>query len=202
MKSILHTFFQSPAPKPEPLPALEKDEHRGQPPVTPLPAFAGDIAAIAIENIFQLFDLAGLSGKLEVCSPANCGDFYFRKGVLLHGLLQINHRKVGQILLDSQVITETQLQECLMLHEQGNPPRRFGQILLEQGYVKPDSLDTTLLRQVKEAFFETLSWNEGVFRFYPDLAPEPDAVKLYARVDHLLLEGMVHIDQTAADQEE
>ncbi len=201
MKSILSTFFGSQTKKTALMP-VQHDKHADSGPSVPLAALEGNIAVIAIENIFQLFDFAALSGKLEVQAPANCGSFYFRKGVLIHGLLQVNPRKIGQILVESQVITEEQLQHCLLLHEQTDSPKRFGQILLEQEYIKPDGLDKTLLRQVKDAFFEALSWNEGLFRFYPNQVPAEDAVKLYARIDHLLLEGMLRIDQATLGGEE
>jgi len=159
-------------------------------------AMQGNIAAIALDNIFQLFDFAALTGKLEVHSPENIGNFYFTQGVLTYGMLQIHQRKIGEILLESKMITAEQLQECLRLHAQGLFQRRFGQILLEQGYIEPSGLDNSLLRQIKEAFFEALSWQEGTFAFYPDQFPAPEAVRLEARIDHLLLEGMVYIDNT------
>ena len=159
----------------------------------------GDIAAIALEDIFQLFDFAALTGKLEVHSPVNSGSFYFRNGVLTSGMLQVNHRKIGQILLQSDIITETQLQECLQLHEASSPPRRFGQILMEQGYIQAEMLDDSLLSQVKDAFFEALSWHEGSFLFYQNETPANEEVQLYARIDHLLLEGMVYLDNSNAD---
>ena len=168
----------------------------------PSAALQGDIGAIAIENIFQLLDFAALTGKLEVESANNSGTFYFHNGMLIHGLLRVNHRRIGQILRDSQMITQEQFEECLLLHEQTGRRQRFGQILLDKGYAQPGWLDKSLLRQVKEAFFETLSWKEGVFRFYPGQTPEPDEIQMCSRIDHLLLEGMMHIDQTSLDEEE
>jgi hypothetical protein len=166
------------------------------PPVPVAIALQGNIAAIALDNIFQLFDFAALTGKLEVHTPENIGNFYFMQGVLTYGMLQIHQRKIGEILLESKMITPVQLQECLRLHAQGRFQRRFGQIVLEQGFIEPSGLDESLLRQIKEAFFEALSWQEGTFAFYPDQFPAPETVQLQARVDHLLLEGMVYIDNT------
>ena len=168
------------------------------------PAMQGDISVITLENVFQLFDFAALTGKLEIESPTNCGTFYFRNGTLIHGLLRLNQRKIGQLLLEAQVITQEQLDECLRLHHQLGPGHRLGQILLKMGYIKPGWLDKSLLAQVKEAFFETLSWHQGTFKFYPDQAPPPDTAQFYTRIDHLLLEGMVAIDDQAnpGDDEE
>ena len=162
--------------------------------------FQGNIAAIALENIFQLLDFAALTGKLEVNAPNNTGNFFFTKGLLTSGMLHINHRKIGEILLESRLITQEQLQVCLRLHKQSNFQRRFGQILLENNYIQPSLLNASLLSQIKEAFFEALSWHEGTFVFYQNMVPGPDAIQLQARIDHLLLEGMVYIDNTASPE--
>lgn len=201
MKSIFPSLVTPPAKKIVPL-TSQANGSAAPSVLAPRVALEGDISAIAIENIFQLFDFAAMTGKLEVQSATNSGTFYFRKGMLIHGLLQINHRKIGQILLDSQVITEQQLQECLLLHEQTGTRQKFGQILLDKEYIKPDWLNSSLLRQIKEAFFEALSWQKGTFRFYLDQYPAPDVAQLYARVDHLLLEGMVYIDQASSGEED
>ena len=193
MKSILRKLFLQPKPA-----LVQPIEETVAPSVAAAIALQGDIAAIALENVFQLFDFAALDGKLEVQSTANTASFFFKNGVLTYGLLQINHHKIGEVLLESGMITAEQLQECLLLHEQTKPQPRVGQILLDKGYIQPDVLDNALLCQVKEAFFEVLSWKEGTFMFYQDQYPSPEEVQLYARIDHLLLEGTIYLDDTAS----
>ena len=156
--------------------------------------FQGDISAITLDNIFQLFDLAALSGKLEVRSHDNDGIFYFTGGVFIYGTLRINPRRIGSMLLENKVITQVQLEECLRLHEESGQQQPLGRILVNKGYVDPQRLDESLERQVKEAFYEALAWQEGSFVYYPGEEPAPTAAQLQERVDHLLLEGMVYLD--------
>ena len=197
MKTILRSLFGKQSNNGDHVASVPAEEsHAGQ--GGRRVALQGDIAAIALEDIFQLFDFAALTGKLEVHSPINSGSFFFRNGVLTYGMLQVNQRRIGEILLQSGIITEMQLQECLQVHEASSPPRRFGQILMEQGYIQAEMLDDSLLSQVKDAFFETLSWQEGTFSFYQNETPASEEVQLYARIDHLLLEGMVYLDNTKA----
>lgn len=162
--------------------------------------FQGDIAVIGLENIFQLLDLASLSGKLEVEVQGNGGTFYFSDGAFSFGSLRVNARRIGSILLDAGLITETQLLECLHLHDADDQHRPLGQILVEKGYVDPKRLDDSLLRQVKEAFFAALAWRQGSFFFYPGEQPVPAVSCVQERVDHLLLEGMVYLDSLADSQ--
>ena len=197
MKSILQTIFGHQPQERTSAPPLLREEPLAAVPAGAAAALQGDIAEIALENIFQFLDLAALTGRLDVRSPANGGSFYFRNGVLTHGVLHVSQRRIGEILLESNLITADQLQECLRLHEQARPPKRFGQILLDRDYIPPAKLDNSLLQQMKEAFFETLSWHEGSFSFYPKLVPAPEEVQTRARIDSLLLEGMVHLDEAA-----
>ena len=196
MKSILRNLFgkeQQNRNSTPPVPAVSQEE---QPQSANKVALQGDIAVIALEDVFQLFDFAALSGKLEVQAPDNTGWFYFRNGVLTYGMLQINQRKIGEILLESDLVNEAQLHECLQLHQEGKTQQRLGQLLVEKGYLQPDTLDDSLLCQVKHAFFEALSWHQGTFTFYQNETPAAEEVQLYARIDHLLLEGMVYLDNT------
>ncbi|MGD9947121.1 MAG: DUF4388 domain-containing protein [Desulfobulbus sp.] len=159
--------------------------------------FQGDIAFIALDNIFQLFDFAALSGKLEVHSQDNDGIFYFNGGVFTYGTLRINPHRIGSMLLENGVITRAQLEECLQFHEPSEQQQPLGRILVDKGYVDPQLLDVSLERQVKEAFFEALAWQKGTFVYYPGEEPAPATAQLQERVDHLLLEGMVYLDSLA-----
>ncbi len=161
-------------------------------------AMQGDIAAVSLVNIFQFFSLAGLTGRLDIRSTANSGHFYFSEGILTHGVLQTSRRRIGEILVESQVITEQQLQECLRVNGTNGPAKRIGEVLLERGYLHPVKLDDTLFMQMKEAFMATLNWEEGSFAFYPDLTPPLGDFQTSARVDQLLLEGMVDNDEADA----
>ena len=197
MKSILQTIFGHQPQEQTSASPLLREEPLAAVPAGAAAALQGDIAEIALENIFQFLDLAALTGRLDVRSPANGGSFYFRNGALTHGVLHVSQRRIGEILLESNLITADQLQECLRLHEQARPPKRFGQILLDRDYIPPAKLDNSLLQQMKEAFFETLSWHEGSFSFYPKLVPAPEEMQTRARIDSLLLEGMMYLDERA-----
>ncbi|MCL2457389.1 MAG: DUF4388 domain-containing protein [Desulfobulbus sp.] len=198
----MHPFFH-PGRKPQPrretlIPTvLPRTQTSG-----PAPSLQGDIGVIPVENIFQLIDFSAVTGKLEIHAKDNGGIFYFRKGILIHGLLKVNQRKIGQILLDAQAITEEQLQECLQLYKQSGTRQRFGKFLLEKGYAQPYLLDKSLLNQIREAFFEALSWTEGSYKFFAGQEPDPDEIQMYGRIDRLLLEGMVHIDQVSSTEKD
>lgn len=201
MKSVFQSFFkQKEDPVTEELaPALSEElEPENIEPRVPKVALQGDIALIAIDDIFQLIDHASLTGELEIHSTVNSGSFFFSKGMLVFGMLEASQKMIGEILLNEQLITVEQLNECLALHEESERQQRLGSVLIEQGYLHQDNLTSSLGRQVKEAFFEVLGWTEGRFLFHSNQEPCGERVLVSERIDHLLLEGMVFIDDNNA----
>ncbi|WP_161629934.1 DUF4388 domain-containing protein [Desulfogranum mediterraneum] len=158
-------------------------------------ALQGDISAISLDDIFQLFDFASLSGELQIVAPDNRGYFFVQKGRLIFGILDTRQQRLGELLMGQGRINRSQLEECLALHRAEGKQQRLGQFLIAKGYLSQDELSAALIRQVKEAFFEALSWREGTFSFHLDQTPGDEEFLLRERIDSLLLEGMLHIDE-------
>jgi hypothetical protein len=158
----------------------------------------GNIAVIELNTVFQFFDYAALSGELRVVVDHNSASFFFDRGILIFGSLSTNPKRIGTLLLESGLVTGPQLAQCLQIHAREGRQRRVGDILVRHGYLSRDNLTALLKKQGKEAFFETLAWKKGMFYFYPQLSPGRGEVLFSERVDHLLLEGIVRLDDEAA----
>ena len=161
-------------------------------------ALQGDIAAIELNNIFQFFDYASISGELRIVGDKNEASFFFQNGVLIFGALSINQKKIGGLLIESNLITAAQLSQCLGIHARHGGQRRLGEILVRKGFLKFVDLAEMLKKQAKEAFFTTLSWEKGMFYFYLDQYPSKEEILINERIDHLLLEGIVRMDNEAS----
>jgi Domain of unknown function (DUF4388) len=156
----------------------------------------GNIASIELNNIFQFFDYATVSGELRVVADHNNASFFFQKGILIFGALSRNHKRIGDLLLESGLINANQLSQCLKIHNQHGMRRRLGDIIVRKGFLKFEVLVEVLKLQAREAFFETLSWKRGMFFFYANHNPSQDEILINERIDHLLLEGIVRMDNS------
>ena len=156
----------------------------------------GNIAVIELNNIFQFFDYAASSGELRVVGTDNSASFFFQKGMLIFGALSVNQKKIGDMLVDSGIISAYQLAQGLEFHAQHERRRRLGDILVKKGFVKFEELSEMLQVQAREAFFETLNWKEGMFFFYANQYPSKEEIQINERIDHLLLEGIVRMDNS------
>lgn len=157
----------------------------------------GNIAAIELNNIFQFFDYAAVSGELRIVTEQNNAHFFFQQGMLIYGTLGVNQQKIGNLLLESKLITSAQLSHCLDIHRQHQRRRRLGEILVKEGFLQFESLAEILKIQAKEAFFATLSWKKGMFFFYSEQYPAKEEIIMNERIDHLILEGIVRIDESS-----
>jgi hypothetical protein len=156
----------------------------------------GNIAVIELNNIFQFFDYASASGELRIAGEKNNASFFFQNGLLIFGALSVSQKKIGDMLLESNLITAAQLAQCLDIHAQHGGRRRIGDILVKEGFLKFENLAEILKIQAREAFFTTLSWKKGMFFFYADQSPSKEEILINERIDHLLLEGIVRIDNS------
>lgn len=159
-------------------------------------ALQGNIAAIELNNIFQFFDYASASGELRIIGEENNASFFFQRGMLIFGALSVNQKKIGDLLIESKLITSPQLIECLEIHAGQGRRRRLGEILVRKGFLEFESLAELLKKQAREAFFNTLSWKKGMFFFYADQYPSKEEILINERIDHLLLEGIVRMDNS------
>ncbi len=159
--------------------------------------FQGAIETVTIEGVFQLLYFTSLTGKLILLNAPQKATFHFVNGQLTWGSLHSSQKQIGQRLLDSELITKEQLNECLSIHIDQKNKKRLGEILLNKGFLQSDLLHKSLKEQAKEAFFSVLNWKTGTFAFVSNVISEKDDVSISERIDHLLLEGVVQIDRNS-----
>jgi hypothetical protein len=159
-------------------------------------ALQGNIAVVELNNIFQFFDYSSASGELRVVSEQNRASFFFQKGILIFGALSRNQKRIGELLLESGLINKAELQQCLAIHNRHGTRRRLGDIIVRRGLLTFEALAEILQGQARDAFFATLSWKTGMFFFYPNHSPSREEILINERIDHLLLEGIVRMDNS------
>ncbi len=97
------------------------------------------------------------------------------------------------MLVDGGVISETERDRVLKVHHRKGP--RFGEILVDRGIVDSDTLSRYLTIQIKECFFQALTYKEGQYKFDAYTVTGTAPIKEPVRVDQLLLEGMQFLDE-------
>ncbi len=159
----------------------------------------GDLAVLDPSMIFQVTGICGLTGKMKLITIDNVASFWFRGGGLLFATIDTGKKKIGKFLIESDIISEKQLDEALGEMKKNHGKKRIGNILIDRGYLDYETLEKAIHEQIKEVVYEVLPWKKGQFVFFSDVEPEHEDILLDIRMDHLILEGLKRIDEAARD---
>ena len=193
-KLINNLFFSTTTP------CQEKDSNEELKPINYVnnkSAFQGDLSVVTIENLMQLVSHAGLSGELCLATPDNDACFIIRNGALVFGHMELDFPRIGERLVQAGYITTENLQECLQLYQAESDKQRLGQLLVEKQFILNSHLEEIIKEQVKDCFFQVLSWNLGTFTFCVNESPPEEDILLDERIDHLIIEGVVAMDHNS-----
>lgn len=160
-------------------------------------ALQGDLSVVTIENLMQLMSHSGLSGELHLVAPHNAAYFIVDNGTLVFGYIKSNSSKIGERLAEKEYITSENLKECLQLYRNQTTKSKFGTLLIEKGFLSKSELEETIKEQVRDIFFEVLSWKEGSFSFCACKCTASEDILLEERIDHLILTGIIQMDNQA-----
>lgn len=155
----------------------------------------GKILDFGIADIFQLLSVQLKSGALEIVSSKGEMVFIFKDGKLVDVTpdVRIKDQLIGQMLVDGGHISETERDRYLKMHQRKG--KKFGEILIEKEIVDKEILSHFLTIQIKECFFQALTFKDGNYRFDPYTVTSFPPIKHPVRVDQLLLEGMQFLDE-------
>jgi hypothetical protein len=118
----------------------------------------GKISEFGIADIFQLLFVQQKSGALEIITSKGEMVFIFKEGQLVDVTpdVRIKDQLIGQMLVDGGFISDTERNRYLKVHLRKG--KKFGEILLEKEIVDDDTLSRFLTIQIKECFFQALTY--------------------------------------------
>ena len=114
-------------------------------------------------------------------------------------LSQLEFDRLIAIAEGSECVSSGQLDHCLDIRGRRGNTKRLGDILVSKGFLTNEQLISVLHLQAREAFFEALTWDKGTFYFYANVPPSDDEILIHERIDHLLLEGFVRLDNNISE---
>ena len=157
-------------------------------------SFHGDLSLLSAVNLFQLIGMASLSGQLKVSCAKNSSSFIFTEGRLNYAFSREGHKKIGQILLESQLITIDQLKSCLADQRSAKKWQKLGSIAVKNGYIQQSNIADIFFTELKVALFEVITWEEGRFSFVETPPLADDDIVLEENIDSLVMQALFFID--------
>jgi hypothetical protein len=152
----------------------------------------GTLDDFTLPDIFRLMSLARKTGALEVQRSAGSGKVYFRDGEVYFAESSLTGTPLGQKLVRSGVITESQLMKALDIHKEKG--LRLGDVLVAEDIVDREQLLEAVRSQIEDAAFDLLRWELGEFAWDSGEGIEPE-VPIMVSVENLIMEASRRLDE-------
>ncbi|MHB1016457.1 MAG: DUF4388 domain-containing protein [Coriobacteriia bacterium] len=158
-------------------------------------ALRGNLKDFSLPDVFQLVQLSGKTGVLRIVRPDTEGSIWFRDGDVFFAQSNWRHELLGERLVSAQRITPAALKRALEIHTSEGGSRRLGEILVGEGYITQQVLETFVQEQIEDTIFDIMRWDEGDFDFetLPDVVHED--IGLSVSVENIVMEGSRRLEE-------
>ncbi len=157
-------------------------------------AIRGSLKEASLPDVLQLLSMGKKSGCLSVTHRNNFGSIFFDKGRISYASIVNRRDRLGDILVKSGVLQQTQLDAAIAMQDKVRG-KRLGELLVDQGMISKDELHAQIRIQIEEAVYYLFTWAEGTFNFESDIRPEEQDFLVSINPESLLLEGARRVDE-------
>ncbi len=152
----------------------------------------GNLKDFSLPEIFRLIGSTKKTGTLHLKQDKLEGTVCFQEGEIFFATSNWNRTSLGQRLVKTGKITEKQLRQALGLQKiqkKEKQYRRLGQILVDEGYIAQDVLESTIKSQIIDTVFDLLRWDAGEYYFEPDVVPLEEDIGISVNIENVIMEG-------------
>jgi tetratricopeptide (TPR) repeat protein len=157
-------------------------------------AIKGSLKEASLPDVLQLLSMGKKTGCLAVTHRNNFGYIYFDKGRICYASIVNRRDRLGDILVKSGCIAQSQLDDAIAAQEL-HRDKRLGELLVAQGSIAREKLHDQIRLQIEEAVYFLFTWMQGTFNFEGDVAPEEQDFLVSINPESLLLEGARRVDE-------
>lgn len=159
-------------------------------------ALRGNLRDFSLPDVFQLVQLSGKTGVLRITGPEAEGGIWFREGEVFFAQSNWRREQLGERLVAAQRITPAALARALDLRAiEPDGGRRLGQILVDEGYITPQVLETFVQEQIQDTIFDLMRWDEGDFDFEVLPGVVHEDIGLSVSIENIVMEGSRRLEE-------
>src|SRR5690349_5361611 len=160
-------------------------------------ALVGNLRDFGLSEFLYLVDRGYKTGKLTLTTKGDQAELYFQNGKLVYATRYGQDERIGELLVRMGRISHEQLQQALRIQHTQEQNKPLGQILVGRQMVTQDEIYKCVRLQIEEITYALFGWNEGDFRFQPEVAPPDESVTIPLSIENIIMEGTRRIDEWA-----
>ena len=146
-----------------------------------------------VPELLQLLATGQATGTLVVSNGVVERKIYFRGGQIIAAGSSDPREYLGHFLVSHGFISESQLSSAMAQQELTRV--LLGKILVDQGLISMNDLETMLELKSREGIYDLFAWRDGEFRFVDGELPAYEMVPLAMGVTNLTLDAMERLDE-------
>ena len=160
-------------------------------------ALVGNLRDFGLSEFLYLVDRGYKTGRLTLQRPGDRAELYFQNGKLVYATHFNQEERLGDMLVRMGRITQEQCNIALKIQHTQEPNKPLGSILVSRNMVTAEEINKSVRTQIEEITYSLFGWNEGDFRFEPDVAPPPESIIIPLSIENIIMEGTRRIDEWA-----
>jgi len=160
-------------------------------------ALVGNLRDFGLSEFLYLVDRGYKTGRLTLQKPGDRAELYFQNGKLVYATHFNQDERIGDILVRMGRLSREQCANALKIQHTQEPNKPLGAILVQRGMVTLEEIHKCVRLQIEEITYGLFGWNEGDFRFEPDVSPPPESVIIPLSIENIIMEGTRRIDEWA-----
>jgi len=164
-------------------------------------ALKGNLRDFTLTQLLNLVNLARKTGCLTITGPQDTARLYFNEGKLIQASLESRPESLGEILLHSGKLTEEQYQS---LRDQPGvtTDKGLGLLVVNRRYMTQEEILRHVRGHILEIAYLLFTWEDGTFRFDPNIQPPEGAITVSLALEGIIMEGSRRIQEWERLQDE
>jgi len=172
-------------------------------------SFTGDLEHLSIVDVIQLLHATRKSGTLVVQGRKGESQLVFQDGYIVSANHVDNHVRIGNLLVENQILTEDQLHLALLDQNIAGADRKpLIAMLIEQGQVKQEEAYRCLESLIELTIVDIIGWRRGTFTLDVDRVsindeyryfPEKLNREIYLHTENVLMDALRIYDERVRD---
>lgn len=158
-------------------------------------ALVGNLRDFGLSEFLYLVDRGYKTGRLTLSKPGDRAELYFQNGKLVYATHFNQDERIGDILVRMGRLSREQCNTALRIQHTQEPNKPLGAILVQRQMVTLEEIHKCVRLQIEEITYSLFGWNEGDFRFEPEVSPPPESVTIPLSIENIIMEGTRRIDE-------
>lgn len=150
--------------------------------------FRGDLSETTLPEMLYTIDRFQVPGVIEVRRNRVFKRIYIKGGNVIHASSSDLADSLGSYLERTGRITPEQSEKTV--EAQRNTSKRFGVLLIEQGFLSPADVYRAIREQIEEIVWSLFAWHEGQVTFDIGDYQEAGMVRIQLPMRQVILQGI------------